>query len=393
MPPPVGLLGSQLTTVRFGILALVYIQRIRRYEVPVAEVAVSNKLEFTFDELMTDDPYDEPLIAGGVRCHGGYLDGTYISPRGAIRRPAIEAWRRQLADHEHPLVHIPDKYVPPSYPSVEQAKCLLQAGVVEPVTRSLTIISIVEGFGARIRDVAVPDLNVEIKEAVDGTALAHLACGLFEAHARDEAGYRDQGGHKQMWEAARDIGLDKPTIPNDVLLRMMSGPPRGERKRLYPALSEEMESLITMMANVLVIETFAENTFIWAQALLGDPDVSANPELAAHIVGCIARDEVPHIDYLTVALSELRSRTLVSSDGSTEIQGAEVVDAIFRRQLRGMATQRPRDYRERMRNEIHDAIEDTAQASTIARKFEDQDSGWEFPHKDDEELDVLLKRA
>ena len=359
----------------------------------MADVASSNQLEFTFEELMTDDHFDEPLIADGVRCHGGYLDGRYISPRGAMRRPAIQAWRRQLADHDHPLIHIPAKYVPPNYPSVAQAKFLLQAGVVEPVTRSLTIISIVEGFGARIRDVAVPDLNAEIKEAVDGTALAHLAGGLFEAHARDEAGYRDQGGHKQMWEAARDIGLNKPAIPNDVLLRMMSGPPRGERKRLFPALSEEMESMITMMANVLVIETFADNTFTWAQALLGDPEVSANANQAAHMVGCIARDEVPHVDYLSVALSELRTLTLVSGDGRTEIAGAQVVDAIFRRQLRGMATQRPRDSRERMRKEIHEAIDDTARATSVAKKFEAQDSGWQFPHDDDEELDVLLEQA
>ncbi|MCZ6856058.1 MAG: hypothetical protein O7G86_19250 [Gammaproteobacteria bacterium] len=359
----------------------------------MAEAAVSNQLEFTFDELMTDDEYDEPMIAEGVRCHGGYRDGKYVSPRGVMRRPAIESWRRRLAEDDHPLVHIPDKYVPPNYPSVAQAKYLLQAGVVEPVTRSLTIISIVEGFGARIRDVAVPDLNAEIKEAIDGTALAHLTSGLFEAHARDEAGYRDQGGHKQMWEAARDIGLDKPTIPNDILLRLMSGPPRGERKRLFPALSEEMEGMITMMANVLVIETFADNTFTWAESLLGDPEVSANPELAAHMVSCIASDEIPHVDYLTVALSEIRARTLIASDGSTELQGAQVVDAIFRRQLKGMATQRPRDNRERMRSEIHEAIDDAARAATIARKFEDQDSGWEFPHQDDEELDVLLTPA
>jgi hypothetical protein len=379
--------------MRFGIFARVSIARVRKSEVTVAEAPTSDQLEYSFEELMTDDRYDEPLIADGVRCHGGYLDGQYISPRGAIRRPAIKAWRGQLADRDNPLVHIPDKYVPPNYPSVAQAKFLLQEGVVEPVTRSLTIISIVEGFGARIRDVTVPDLNAQVKEAVDGTALAHLAGGLFEAHARDEAGYRDQGGHKQMWEAARDIGMNKPAIPNDVLLRMMSGPPRGERKRLFPALSEEMETLITMMANVLVIETFAETTFTWAQSLLGDPEVSTNADQAAHMVSCIARDEVPHVDYLRVALSELRTLTLVCADGRSEIQGAEVVDAIFHRQLKGMATQRPRDNRERMRKEIHEAIDDVARAASIAGRFEDQDAGWEFPHADDEELDVLLERA
>ena len=66
---------------------------------------------------------------------------------------------------------------------------------MEPVTRALTTIAIVEGFGARIREVSVPDFDAEIEESVEGTALAHLTSGLFEAHARDEAGHRDQGGH------------------------------------------------------------------------------------------------------------------------------------------------------------------------------------------------------
>ena len=351
------------------------------------------QLRFTFDELMSDDAFDEPLIAGGVRCHGGYVGGDYVSPRSRVRRPAIAAWRARLRAEGQPLVHVPDKYVPPNYPNYGQAKYLLKEGVVEPVTRSLTIISIVEGFGARIREVRVPDLDREIKEDVDGTALAHLANGLFEAHARDEAGHRDQGGHKQMWEAARDLGLAKPEIPGDVLLRLMSGGARGDRSRMFPALSERMENMITMMANVLVVETFAEDTFDWAQRLLGDPEVSADPERAAHVVGCVARDEIPHVDYLTVALSELRARTLVSEDGKSEFSGADVVDRIFRRQLRGMATARPRQSRDRLREEIRACIADEARATTIARRFEDLDSGWTFPHRDDEELDVLLTPA
>ena len=76
---------------------------------------------------------------------------------------------------------------------------LLHEGIVDPISRSLTTISIVEGFGARIREVHLPDFANEVKEDITGTALAHLRKGLFEAHARDEAGHRDQGGHKQMW--------------------------------------------------------------------------------------------------------------------------------------------------------------------------------------------------
>jgi hypothetical protein len=349
-------------------------------------------LVYSFDELMSEPAIEEPLVAGGVRCHGGYVGGEYISPRSVVRRPAIVAWRQRLVDEGHPLIHVPEKYVPPNYPNYPQAKYLLKEGVVEPVTRALTIISIVEGFGARIREVRVPDFAAEVKESVEGTALAHLANGLFEAHARDEAGHRNEGGHKQMWEAARDLGLAKPHVPGDVLLRLMTGSPVGERVRLYPELSERMENMLVMMANVLIVENFAADTFAWAQQLLGDPEVSADPEHAAHVVDCIARDEVPHVDYLTVALSELRSRTLIGANG-VEISGADAVDAIFRRQLRGMATQRPRMARDRLRDEIRQAITDTQRAAAIARRFEDLDSGWAFPHADDEALDVLLTAA
>jgi hypothetical protein len=350
------------------------------------------RVTFSFDELMTEDVYEAPLVAGGVRCHGGYVDGNYVSPRGAVRRPAIAAWRARLAAAGDPLIFVPDKYVPPNYPNYPQAKFLLQEGVVEPVTRALTIISIVEGFGARIREVRVPDLAAVVKEDVTGTALAHLAGGLFEAHARDEAGHRNEGGHKQMWEAARDIGLSKPHVPGDVLLRLMSGTVRGDRKRQFPVLPEDMENMITMMANVLIVETFAEDTFKWAQLLLGDAEVSADAAHAAHLVACVERDETPHVDYLSVALSELRARTLLGTRGE-EISGADVVDAIFRRQLRGMATQRPQQSRERLRDEIHQCIDDKARAATIARRFEDLDAGWTFPHADDEELDLLLTAA
>ena len=109
------------------------------------------------------------------------------------------------------------------------------------------------------------------------------------------------------------------------------------------------------------------------------------------MVACIAADEVPHVDYLTTAISELRARTLISEDGRKEFQGSEVVDTIFSRQLRGMATSRPQENRERLREEIHQAIDDKARATHIARAFEDLDSGWSFPHADDEQLDILLE--
>lgn len=352
-----------------------------------------HKLEYSADELLADIDYEAPLQAAGVLCHGGYQNGSYVPPRSRARNDAIAAWRAQLAAAGQPLVHVPDRYVPPNYPNYPQARYLLQQGVRDPVARALTTIAIVEGFGARIRDLPLPDLRAEVVEPLDGTALAHLGKGLFEAHARDEAGHRSQGGHKQMWEAARDLGLARPKIPADVLMRMMSGAPRGAPQRLFPQLSEKMELLVVRMASVLVIEVFAADTFAWAQQLLGDPEVSAAPEAAAHLVSCIAADEVAHVAYLTVALSELRAKTLRSPAGDYAIPGAEVVDATMRRLLRGMATQRPREARERMRGDIHAAIDDAARSAEVARHFESLDSGWTFPHHDDEELDVLLHAA
>jgi hypothetical protein len=353
-----------------------------------------SNLEYSFDDLMTEQDYEQPLVAGGVRCHGGYIGGAYVPPRSKVRGPAVAAWRDRLRADGLPLLHVPAHYVPPNYPNYPQAKYLLQEGVREPVTRALTLIAIIEGFGARIRDLPVPDWRTEVREDIAGTALAHLGGGLFEAHARDEAGHRDQGGHKQMWEAARDVGLDRPKIPGDVLMRLMSGGgPRGDVQRLFPQLSAHMEGMVTMMATVLVVEAFAEDTFDWAQQLLGDPEVSVDAERARHIVSCIAADELPHVEYLSVALSELRGRTLRSPDGRFEVPGAEVVDSIFARQLRGMATRRPQEQRDRVRGDIHGLIADAARASTIARRFEDLDSGWRFPHADDEALDLLLVPA
>ena len=351
----------------------------------------NSKLEYTTEELMSDDEYEEPLFGGEVRCHGGYSGGQYISPRVKFRKPAILAWKQRLIDDGEPLVYIPDEYVPPNYPSYDQAKYLLQEGIVDPVTRALTTISIVEGFGARIRDIDLPDFEKEIREDISGTALAHLDKGLIEAHARDEAGHRDQGGHKQMWEAARDIGLNNPEIPDDVLMRMMSGSRSRSRERLFPDLSANMEGMISFIATVLVVETFAEDVFAWAIDLLGDPEVSHDPELASHLVKCIRSDETPHVDYLTVALSELRARTLISEDGKREFQGSEVIDLIFSRQLRGAATNRPKDARQFLQTEIHELISDKDKANRISSKFESLDAGWTFPKAKDEPLDILLK--
>jgi hypothetical protein len=343
----------------------------------------ADRLTFSRDELLESGAYDAPLIADGVRCHGGFgADGRYRSPRLQHRAPAIAAWQARLAREGAPLIELPRELMPPQYPNVEQSTLLLKHGVRDPIVRTLTIISIVEGFGAIIRDVKVPDLGALVVEPVEGTALAHLARGLFEAHARDESGFRDEGGHKQMWEAARDLALEKPKIPGDVLMRMMGrNAGRGRRPgRPFPQLDETLERMLALMAQVLVVEVFAEGTFDWGVRLLSNPEVSAAPEAAGDMVRFVQSDEKPHVEYLRTALSELRARTLRTVDGKT-IAGREVVDGLLHRVLREITRNRPREQREDIRESMIEAMQSAASPQALLAEFDALESRWTPPER------------
>jgi hypothetical protein len=341
-----------------------------------------DRLTFTRDEILASGEYDAPLIAGGVRCHGGFdADGRYRSPRTLHRSPAIAAWQARLTGEGAPLIQIPGALMPPQYPNVEQAALLLKHGVQDPIVRALTIISIVEGFGAIIRDVKVPDLDALIVEPVEGTALAHLREGLFEAHARDESGWKDEGGHKQMWEAARDLALENPKVPGDVLMRMMGRNANRKRpERPFPQLDEKLERMLSMMAQVLVVEVFAEGTFDWGVELLSNPEVSAAPEAAGNMVRHVRDDEKPHVEYLRTALSELRTRTVRTVDGGT-MAGGEIVNALLHRILRQITRDRPREQREDVRANMIEAMKVAANPKALLEEFDSLESKWKAPER------------
>jgi hypothetical protein len=340
----------------------------------------SSRVIYTADELLSDGRYAEPLLAGDVLCHGGFDSaGEYHSPRTLHRNPAVNAWQAQLIASGHSLIEIPEALFPPQYPSVAQAKLVLKAGVREPIVRALTVISILEGFGAIIRDVRVPDLRKYFVEPVDGTALAHLEHGLFEAHARDEAGYRDQGGHKQMWEAARDLALENPKVPPDVFLRLMGD--RGQARAanaVFPQLDKTLYRLLSMMAQVYVIEVFARRTFDWGEELLGDAEVSAQPQRAAAMVRYIRSDESPHVEYLRAALSEARARTLRTEDGQL-LSGEVIVDGLLHHVLSRMVDSRPREQRDDTRGALVRAIEAGQAQRSIALEFDALEPRWTPP--------------
>jgi len=338
---------------------------------------VEDRLVYSREELLDSGPYAAPLIAGGVRCHGGFeTDGRYRSPRTIHRAPAIEAWQARLRREGHDLIEISAALMPPTWPSVEQSVLLLAHGVRDPIVRTLTIISIVEGFGAIIRDVRIPDLRAHIVEPIDGTALAHLGEGLFEAHARDESGFKDEGGHKQMWEAARDLALERPKIPGDVLMRMMGRQAaRKKAERPFPNLDETLERMLGVMAQVLVVEIFAEGTFDWGYRVLSDPKVSAAPQAAGAMVQHIRSDESPHVEYLRTALSEVRARTLRTVDGKT-IAGRSVVDALLHRILFELTRNRPQEQRDDLRESLATAMQVAPDPKRLLEEFDALEVAW-----------------
>jgi hypothetical protein len=181
-----------------------------------------------------------------------------------------------------------------------------------------------------------------------------------------------------MWEAARDLALDSPPVPSDVLMRLMTGRRGGPRQRLFAQLDESFEELLAVMVNVLVIEIFAADTFRWAETVLGDAEVSTRPQEAAAMVGYIRSDETPHVEYLRTALSELRACTLLGSDGS-ELRGSEVIDGLLARTLRVLTTQRPRLQREETRADIAAAVAGHRDRAGVEKRFDALDAPWSPP--------------
>jgi hypothetical protein len=300
------------------------------------------QVEFTEHELLSDHEVAEPLIAGGVRCHGGFDDeGHYVSPRTKYRVPGIEAWQQKHREEfGTEILDVPLDTWPEHHPNVAQARYLIEAGVPEPLIATLTRIGTVEGFGANIRFLQPQNLQRHFDESIDGTAIDHLGKGLFEAHGRDEAGWEKEAGHKDMWFAARDIAFENPTANVDIegmLQRMgfgQGGPgSNGAPARLLPDdIDPNLEAIAGLMTRVLLIEINAFHTFRWAEAWLSDSTLVAGDGEAAKLVSYIRADETPHVGYLKTALTEMRDRTWVGESGK-KYAGSEMIGCIWDRAL------------------------------------------------------------
>jgi len=329
--------------------------------------------EFTAVELLEDHAIAEPLEAGGVRCHGGFDDtGRYVSPRTKNRWPAIEAWEEQRrAQFATPILDVPLETWPENFPNVAQSKLLISSGAPQPIISALTRIGTVEGFGAMLRHLPVPDFPAAFDEDITGTATDHVGRGLFEAHARDESGFGDQAGHDRMWFVARDIAFEHPPTEDQrarMLARMGIDPrPKTaaeleslrrsamDRRVLPDAIDFTLETVVGRMIGLLLIEISAFHGFRWAEEVLGDRELVAGDGAAATLVSYIRADETPHVAYLRTALSEMRDRTWIGNDGR-RYAGTDMIGLLWDRALQDSLLVRRQDNLQFVMAEIDEAL-------------------------------------
>ena len=335
-------------------------------------------------ELLATDAVDEPLIAGGVKCHGGFTAAGYVSPRTKNRVPAIVNW--QQAHREQfgtEILDAPLELWPEVFPNVAQSKYLLREGVREPMIAALTRIGTVEGFGGMIRAVQVENMQSHFSESIAGTATAHLNSGLFEAHARDEAGFEDEGGHKQMWFASRDVAFEQPVtedMTQEMMVRMGILPADGkmpsaedmrkaaEALRLFPDIDMTLEMMIRRMVSLMFIEISAFHSFAWAEEVLSDDDLVAESKTAVELVRCIRADETPHVDYLRTSLSEMRDRTFVGASGKNYV-GTEVIQKFWDTALEQSLGVNRQNFIKQQIAEIEHALEGNKRRAQILEGF------------------------
>ncbi|MBI2704660.1 MAG: hypothetical protein HYX32_05135 [Actinobacteria bacterium] len=347
----------------------------------------TEQVEFTGTELLQSHDYQAPLeTTNGVRCHGGFdEDGTYVSPRTKHRVPAIEAWEgKRVEDCGTPPLEAPLATWPEHFPNVAQTTFLLGKGVPQPMISELTRIGTVEGFGAMMRHLPLPDFQVIFDDSIAGTATEHIRKGLFEAHSRDEAGWEDEAGHDRMWYAARDIAFENPATEDQTqaMLQRMGITPAGGGVPDFQKLREaaiamrvlpndidfDLESMLNRMIGLLFIEISAFHAFAWAEEVLRDTDLTAGGGEAADIVSYIRQDETPHVGYLTVALSEMRDRTWVGRTG-TKYDGEEMIQLLWDKAMSESLFARRGDFLKLISREINNAIEGRADRDDLMDEF------------------------
>ena len=288
-------------------------------------------------------PRRSPSRSSPAAC-GATAASTTTAPTSRPARstacPAIEAWQAQARGrlrHRDPRRPARDRG-PRTTPTSPRPASSSSAGVPEPLIATLTRIGTVEGFGANIRLLAARDMQQHFDEDIAGTAIDHLGRGLFEAHGRDEAGWEEEAGHKDMWFAARDIAFESPDRQGrhrgDARPHGLRPARRARRHRPRAACcpttsTSTSSSSPTCMIRVLLIE-IAGVPHLRVGRGRGCPTPTSSPATARPPASCryIRADETPHVGYLKTALTEMRDRTWIGASGKKH-DGADMIGTLW----------------------------------------------------------------
>lgn len=317
-----------------------------------ATISAMQSASFTREELLSNHAFARPHEAAGRRLHGGLdAQGRYLPPRTQVREPAVRAWEQRLVERGGELLRADLSLLPaPLFPNFEQQKCLLAHGLGQTLWNTLTITGVIEARGKILAEFPAPEFADVVEDDLSETATGHLRRGLLEAHGFDEGGAPDSdlGAHDAMWFAARDLALGIDSYPMPEIPESIGRPDAG---RLCPSLPIGHEMMLSLLANVLLIEIRAEKVFSFVQALLRQHQLfkarTSDLELAHEMIARIRTDEAIHVDYLRLVLSELRTFTFRGLDGS-RLPGAAVLDPLWNAVVQWHALENPRLARAQM---------------------------------------------
>jgi hypothetical protein len=333
------------------------------------------QLTFTEQELLQDHPDLQPHVILDRRVHGGFdAEGNYRPPRAFVREQALDAWARALVDRGGEVFPADASLLAGArLVNVDQQLVLLRNGLGRWFWDQLTITGKIEARGRLLADITFPSLQPVIVDDISQMAIGHLGSGLLFAHGIDEGGQPDLGigGHDVMWFLARDLAFGDETCPDPVPPDNIGRPDAGTR--YMPELPAEIEGLISLLANLLIIEFRAELGFAEAQAILRSPDVFLQTrdgaELAAEIIERIRTDELIHVRSLCIYLGELRSVTFRTAEGGT-VSGAELIDRFWDGMVTWATVDQPALNVERIRPEIDAYIATHPDAARVRAEFD-----------------------
>ncbi len=330
---------------------------------------------YTAEELLQEHVYAAPHEVAGHRMHGGFLaDGRYQPPRALVREPALDAWTAALRARGGDLLDADASLLGGvRLPTVEQSRVLLRHGLGETFWNSLTITGKIEAKGRLLAEMTFPDLQPHIVDDISEMAIGHLGKGLLYAHGIDEGGLPDQGigGHDVMWFVARDLAFGAGAYPDVEPPESIARPEAGTR--FVAEVEPVVEGLLSLLANLLIIEFRAEIGFEATQAILRTPDLfpgrRAEAEQAAELVGRIRADEEIHVRSLRLYLGELAQVRFRTVDGST-MAGAEVIDRFWGGLVRWATVDQPRLAAVQQRQLIEGRIARHPDAPSVLAEFD-----------------------